>query len=50
MSHWTFIALSYGFAAACIAAELIGLARRRRQATERARIEKDFDEDERETT
>jgi hypothetical protein len=47
MSHWTFIAVSYGFAAACIALELLGLARRRRQANELAVLEKDFDEDER---
>jgi hypothetical protein len=50
MSHWTFIALSYGFTAACIAAELFGLARRRRHATELAAIERDFDEDERDAT
>jgi hypothetical protein len=45
MSHWTFIALSYGFAAACIAGELLALARRRRLAAEQAMLEKDFDED-----
>lgn len=50
MSHWTFIALAYGFTVACIAAELLALGRRRRLAAERALLERDFDEDEREAT
>jgi hypothetical protein len=45
MSHWTFIALSYGFALACVVGECLALARRRRLAAERALLEKDFDED-----
>jgi hypothetical protein len=45
MSHWTFIALSYGFVIACVVGECVALARRRRLAAERAVLEKDFDED-----
>lgn len=45
MNHWTFIALSYGFTAACVLAELVTLARRHRQARELVMLEKDFDED-----
>jgi hypothetical protein len=47
MGHWTFIALAYGFTAACIAAELVALASHRRKAAARALLEKDFDEDDR---
>jgi len=45
--HWTFVALAYGFAALCIAGELLALARRRRHALERVASERDVDEDER---
>jgi heme exporter protein D len=45
--HWTFIAVAYALTALGIAAEVIALARRRRQALARAVRERDFDEDER---
>jgi heme exporter protein D len=48
MSHWTFIAMAYGFTVVCIVAELLALMRRRRQALELAAIEQDLDEYERE--
>jgi heme exporter protein D len=42
--HWTYIALAYGFAAACLAIECVLLVRRRRAALARVVRERHLDE------